>query len=168
MQEKVLKIVKSKPQTIKQISRRIDRSTGRTRFYIRKLQRSRKLRAQGRLQRINRVWHFVPTKPKPSEAPPERGTQLFGMRAAFNSGTGRANLELDIVVPFWRTLGVPEAQDPELLRVRNEIEEVVRKKFGKQIVYSSNFRIAPVPLRAGESTTARWKYRHQGGTWYDF
>src|SRR5208282_6733310 len=39
-QERVLKIIKSKPQTIKQISRRIDRSTGRTRFYIRKLQRS--------------------------------------------------------------------------------------------------------------------------------
>jgi len=90
------------------------------------------------------------------------------MRAAFNSGTGRVNLEIDIAVPFRRNLSVPESQDPELLGVRNEIEEVVRRKFGKQIVYSSNFRIAPVPLRAGESTTSRWRYRHQGGSWNEF
>ncbi|MFI5449652.1 MAG: hypothetical protein ACHQ03_07805 [Candidatus Bathyarchaeia archaeon] len=169
-EERLLKIAKSKPQTEKQIARRMDLSTGRTKFYIRKLQRSTKLRKQGlRVQRINKYYHVVEkAKPQRPQEPPEKKTELWAMRAAFNSGTGSANLEIDIIVPFVRNLSVPEDRDSELLRVRNEIEEVVRSKFGKRIVYSSNFRLAPVPLRAGESTTERWRFRHQAGSWNEF
>lgn len=168
-QERILGLVKRKPRTAKQLAKSINRSIDRTKLYLRKIQRSNKLRAQGaRLQRINGYWHYVPKAEARREVAPKKKEELYVFRAAFNSGTGPVNLEIDIAVVFRRNLAVSEDQDHELLRVRNEIEEAVRRKFGKQFVYSPNFRAAPVPLKAGESTTDRWRYRHNGGSWNYF
>ena len=174
-QAKVLTLLTRKPRTLRQLSSCVGRSPSRTRFYLRRIQRSSRVRAKGRVQRIGLYYHYLPIMEVPSrEALPPARVDLrpYVFRASFNSPPlGAVALELDVCISFQRNVCVPESQDPALLRIRNEVEDRIKWKFGTRqgeaILRSNNFGCSVLPLEEGESVVTRAVWRSNGGTWHD-